>query len=379
MRISCILGPYQPIPPVRGGAVERTWQNLCVEFARMGHNVTLISRRFRGLENDETRDGVRYIRVPSIDAPRSKLLYRIFDVVYAGLACAVLPLSDVTITNSVALPLIIPRARAGKIYVNINRFPKGQMALYKRADRLQAVSQAVADAILQQSPSVFTRVKVVPNALSATFTRMRTPSRGTRVKEILYVGRIAREKGLDLLVRAFQQVQNRDGWRLTLLGPSDIAAGADGVALRSELETHSRLAQGRIHFEDPIFDETALAQRLHEAEIFVYPSVAEQGEALPMAPLEAMACGCAVIVSGLACFRDYIVDGSNALVFDHRNSGDTNLARVLEKLMNAEDLRHALGSAAIRTSQDFDAKRVAPLFISDFCELIACQTNIHVD
>src|ERR1700730_1952856 len=154
MRITCILGPYLPVPPLRGGAVERIWQTLCTEFVRMGHDVTLISRRLGDLPNEETRDGLRYIRVSSTDAPRSKLLYRLCDVAYAARACAALPRSDLTITNSVSLPLFIPRGRTGKIYVSVGRFPKGQMAFYALADRLQAVSQAVANAMMRQAPSV---------------------------------------------------------------------------------------------------------------------------------------------------------------------------------------------------------------------------------
>lgn len=371
MRITCIIGPYLPVPPMRGGAVERIWQNLCSEFARMGHDVTLISRRFGDLPSEETRNGVLYKRVRSTDAPKSRLLYRLFDIVYAARACAALPPSDVTITNSVSLPLFIPRGRAGKIYVSVARFPKGQMPLYARSDRLQAVSQAVADAMLQQSPSMAQRIKVVPNALSETFTRLREPFRGSRKSEILYVGRIAQEKGLDLLIQAFLKIPGHPNWRLTLLGPSDVADGGDGAEFRKELEALGRSARGRVGFEAAIFNEAALVARLRKAEIFAYPSIAEQGESFGMAPLEAMACGCAVVVSALACFRDFITDGDNGLVFDHRNNGETALANTLKRLMDAPDLREALGTTAISTSKHFDLERVAQLFIADFAGLTA--------
>ena len=356
--------------------MERIWQSLCAEFARTGHDVTLISRSFGDLPNKETRDGVDYIRVQSIDAPRSKLLYRLFDVVYAARACMALPASDLTITNSVSLPLFIPRKRAGKIYVSVARFPKGQIAFYARADRLQAVSRAVANAILSQSPSIAARVKVVPNALSETFTRLRQHSRGSRRREILYVGRIAREKGLDLLIDAFLKIPGHLDWRLTLLGPSDVADGGDGAEFVAGLQARGRRAQGRIVFESAIFDESTLVARMRAAEIFVYPSIAEQGKSFGMAPLEAMACGCAVVVSALACFRDFVIDGQNALVFDHGDETGRVLATVLKRLMDSSNLRDALGVAAIYSSEKFDANRVAKLFLGDFAELIEdCETH----
>jgi glycosyltransferase involved in cell wall biosynthesis len=371
MRITCVIGPYLPVPPLRGGAVERIWQGLCREFARMGHDVTLISRQFDDLPSEETIDGVRYLRVLSRDAPQSKLLYRLFDVAYALRVCVELPPSDVTITNSVSLPLLIPRGRAGKIYVSVARFPKGQMWLYRRADRLQAVSKSVAQAIQTELPTD-RRVKVLPNALSATFSDLRQASRGPRRKEILYVGRLAREKGLDLLIRAFAQIEDQDDWQLTLLGPSEVAEGGDGPDYYKELESISRLAQGRVKLELPLFDEPALIARLKSVEIFAYPSVAEAGESFGMAPLEAMACGCAVVVSSLACFEEFVVHGSNALVFDHRD-GDVALASALKNLIQSAELRAALGEAAIRTSKYFDAVNVAKQFATDFIELAGDQ------
>ena len=57
---------------------------------------------------------------------------------------------------------------------------------------------------------------------------------------------------------------------------------------------------------------------------------------MPVAPLEAMANGCVPLVSSLDCFRDYIQDGMNGFVFDHRH-GDPiqNLATQMTDLLAA--------------------------------------------
>src|SRR5690606_2031325 len=154
MRITCVIGPFLPVPPLMGGAVERIFLALSTEFARRGHDVTVISRRFKGLANREVVDGVRHIRLPSHDAPASRVRYRLIDILYALRVRAVLPASDVTITHSVFLPLVTPRRRAGQLYVSVGRFPKKQMGFYRRADRLQAVSTHIGAAIRDQSPSV---------------------------------------------------------------------------------------------------------------------------------------------------------------------------------------------------------------------------------
>jgi len=369
MRITCVLGPYLPVPAVLGGAVERVWQNLTGQFAKKGHDVTLISRRYADFPIAETIESVRYLRVPSRNVPRSRVLYRLFDAVYAARVAAILPPSDVTITNSVALPLVLPGKRAGKIYVSVARFPKGQMAIYQRAHRLQAVSKAVADAISRQTPSVVDRVRVLPNALSTIFSSLEDSGCRTRNNEILYVGRIAREKGLELLIRAFLALPNPNSWTLTLLGPVDSYAGGDGPEYLDELKQLASSRPGRIRFEEAIFHEELLAARMQQAAIFAYPSVAELGESFGMAPLEAMACGCAVVVSGLDCFRDFIEDGVNGLVFDHHDPSGRPLTMLLQALVDQPHQRRQLASEAFRTAQKFSADKVADLFISDFSEL----------
>lgn len=381
MRITCVLGPYLPVPAVRGGAVEKIWLELCKEFARNGHDVTMISRRFQDFPINEMRDGIRHIRVASTDAPASKILYRLHDIIYALRVCRALPASEVTVTNSVSLPLLLPRTRAGIIYVSVARFPKGQLGLYKKAHRLQAVSSAVATAIRRQTPVLAERVRVIPNTISDTFLRLPNNSPSAKQKEVLYVGRIAREKGLDILIRAFLRMPpDLNEWTLTLLGPSRVESGGDGTSYLNELELLAESQKSRIRFEAPIFNEIALKARLKRAEIFAYPSVAEYGESFGMAPLEAMACGCAVIVSKLPCFADFIDAGENALTFDHKDKSGSSLADQLITLMKSPETRLRLSESAQCRALSFAPSRIAQMFISDFENLIAATTaepSIH--
>jgi hypothetical protein len=77
MKITCVLGPFLPVPPIRGGAVERIFQNLCEVFADIGHDVTIVSRRFENFPNQEVINGVKYLRVASFNQPKSMALYRL--------------------------------------------------------------------------------------------------------------------------------------------------------------------------------------------------------------------------------------------------------------------------------------------------------------
>lgn len=371
MRITCVLGPFLPVPPILGGSVERIWLGLCKEFALRGHDVTLISRRFRGMPDDEVSEGIRFLRVPSTDAPKHKLAYRMLDAVYAWRVCRALPASDLTITNSVSLPLLIPRAKAGKIYMSIARYPKNQMGFYRRVDRMQPVSSHVAQAMIRQTPSIAPLVKTIPNAISATFADAIAGDRGARAKEIIYVGRVAREKGIDVLIRAFALVcREFPDWRLTIVGPHEITLGGDGDEFLAELSGLAAEVQAPLVFTGPIFKEAELAQRMQSSEIFVYPSVASKGEALPLAPVEAMACGCAVITSSLDCFNDYLVNGENGLTFSDRDLSGADLADKLRRLMSDDRLRDDLGRAAMQTARRYTREFVATTFLDDFEQVV---------
>ena len=372
LKINIVIGPFYPIPPVRGLAVEKRQYAMALEYAKAGHEVTMISRRFDGFPNHEMRDGVRHIRVPSCDPPKPGLTYRLMDAFYSVIVSLKLPKADVTVTNSVSAPLILPLRKAGRIAVSVGRYPKGQMAFYRRAARLHAASTYIAQAIVQQSPSMRSRVHVVNNAISHDFAQAITSERGPRETEIVYLGRISREKGLDILIRAFKAIApDYPDWRLTLIGPWEVASGGDGGAFLDELKAIAPELGERVTFTGPIYDGQAIVARLRAADVFVYPSVAEKGEAFGVAPVEAMACGCAIILSALKCFEDFVAPEQNGLVFDHGRNAVANLTEVLNRLLGDSDLRERLGRAATRTALGFTPARIAQAMLEDFERLVA--------
>ncbi|EQB04484.1 hypothetical protein L288_13925 [Sphingobium quisquiliarum P25] len=377
MRINCIVGPFLPLPPIMGGACEKIFYALCEEFARRGHDVTMISRAYGEFPREEVINGVRHLRVRSRDMPRNKIIFRLADILYAWRIRKAMPQADVTITNSVSAPVIIPRHKAGKIYVDVARYPKGQMALYSRVDRLQCCSSHIARAVIEQTPSVAHLVKAIPNALTSVFAReAEAPLSLEKEKQIVFVGRVAREKGIHLLIRAFALLSRRyPDWRLVVVGPHLESQGGDGEAFMAELKQQAQDSGAPIDFTGPVFDQQKLADHFRRSALFVYPSVAELGEAFPVAPLEAMACGCAPIVSDLGCFEDAITPGVHGLSFDHRDPTGEPLAQALEKLMLDEALRRRFAEASKAKSQEYVPERVAQLFLEDFSVL----TGMPVD
>jgi glycosyltransferase involved in cell wall biosynthesis len=380
MRITIVIGPFYPIPPVLGGAVEKVHLLLAGAYRAAGHEVTMISRRYKNFADEEVVDGIRHIRIRSTNRSSSLAVNLLLDFFYAVRVAWALPPVDVTITNAFFLPLVLPHRRAGKIYVQVGRYPKGQMSLYFRADRLQAVSQAVAQAIARQVPWLKHKIVVIPYAISELY--FAKPAVSRREPVVLYVGRIAREKGIELLIEGFARLQRQSdaaaskGWRLRIIGPHAVAQGGDGAEYLAQLQVLAQRLGVGCEFLGPIFDQDALIGEYQRGGVFVYPSLAETGESLGLAPLEAMASGCAAIVSDLRCFDDFIEDGVTGLRFDHRGADPADaLAVQLARLIGGPEFLHRIAEAGRGMAENFRTSVIARRMLDDFRSLLGGPAN----
>lgn len=371
MKITIVLGAFFPVPPIMGGAVEKVWFALGREFARRGHEVVQISRKHPDLPETEKIDCVRHIRVNGFDQPRSIIWLKFLDLVYSWRVRRVLPAADILVTNTFWLPIFERTPRHGLVYVHVARQPKGQMSLYPHVGRLQAVSRAIGDAIVAQAPALRSKVRVIPNALPFRIEANSEP----REKMILFVGRVHPEKGLELLFRALRAINPevlRD-WTLKVIGPHQTHLGGGGNDFLRGLQELSRETAITVDWVGPVFDENELLRQYRRALLFIYPSLAERGEAMPVAPLEAMANACAPIVSGLECFHDYIEDSVTGFVFNHRSpEPEKNLtARLLQILGVGQEEIIAMGQRAQTKAGEFEIEKVAFRYLEDF-EAVRC-------
>ena len=366
MRITIVLGAFFPVPPTMGGGVEKVWFALAPEFAKRGHDVTMISRKTANLPRLETRDGVKHIRLNGFDTPRSLIWLKLLDLIYSVRVMSILPAADIIVTNTFWLPILLRNPKHGKVYVQVARYPKGQMRFYGRAARLQAPSHAVARAIVAEAPQLAGNVSVVPNPVPAPMQAAPTLI-SQREKIALYVGRLHPEKGVHLLVEAFARGTRAalNEWKLMIVGPTETRLGGGGEDYLSSLRSLAKDA--KIDFVPAIFDPTELARRFQSARLFVYPSLAERGESFGLAPLEAMAHGCAVLVSNLGCFEDFIRDGETGFVFDHRGDAPVETLRTkIDNLIADEARLEQVAARGRQKSAEYSVQRVAGQFLKDF-------------
>lgn len=176
---------------------------------------------------------------------------------------------------------------------------------------------------------------------------------------VLYVGRIAPEKNLELLVRAFRAMsQVRPDARLVLVG--------DGPELAALKAAHPDFVfRGARRGED-------LARHYASADVFLFPSLTETfGNVL----LEAMASGLASVGFDYAAAAEHVRHGINGLKAGYGNAGEF-VAQSL-RLSEDADLRASLGREARATSLDLSWQQIFARLEDIFLDIVRTNEAYH--
>ncbi len=379
MRITVVTGFFLPVPPLKGGATERSWYGLARAFAAAGHQVTFISRRWPTLPVQETAEGIHHVRVAGFAHRRRLAINLLLDFLWGFRVARVLPAADVVVCNAVTLPAWLPFVRKpiGKVAVMVGRTPKGQIPLYWKVARIYAPSTYVMDLIKSRRALAVTKVIGYPIEWA---DHARAAAQTGNPVTIGFVGRVHPEKGIELLLRAAGLLAAMDGlpeWRLRIVGPVAVEAGGGGEAWAASLRAAIPEALARrIEWLGPEFDAVRLAQVYGTLDVFCYPSLAFGGETFGVAVAEAMAAGGAAVVSDLACFRDLVSDGETGLVFARAEpDAGARLADALRRLVTNPGLRSRLAKQGQEHVRRFDYPEVSAKILADLALLTGSKAK----
>ena len=147
--------------------------------------------------------------------------------------------ADILVTHAFWAPILFHPYKYGKLYVHVGRYPKGQLNLYEKANRLQTPSQVIAEICRNQTTSQRHKVKALPYPLPWDLTNK--PEFHRKKNIILYAGRIHPEKGILELIEAWKNIHESlaKNYELRLIGPWKEKRA--GLAKVLEIELSKRL------------------------------------------------------------------------------------------------------------------------------------------
>ena len=313
------LSPYYS-PAYAFGGVARAVEGLAGALVERDHQVTVLTtdaldqkRRYDGAA-DEWIDGVRVLRRPNaapwlrgrlnLSTPRGlkKTAASILpdvDLLHVHEFRTAENLLTTPIAQTLNKPIVLsPHGTLalgvgrGRLKAGWDRLFSGRVA--RRVDHVNALTETELDdakklwqALGQAQMPTFS---VIPNGIhlrhfadlpdDADFRRRYGLG---EMPTVLFMGRLQRRKGLDVLIQAFQQA-NVEHSRLLIVGPDEgmmkaiqaLAAGDERIVIAGYLSGEER------------------RRALAAGDVFALPAV---GEGLSMAALEAMAAGMPVILS----------------------------------------------------------------------------------
>ena len=358
-------------PPVGGGGATVTAQ-LCKHLVQLGHQVDIVTMRYKNLPVNETIDGIRIYRFPSYRSradicrtpemttyllgawrPALKLAQQNqYDIIHAHFIIPTGPLAR-HIKKYTDTPYIVTCHGSDVPGYNPDRFDLAHKLLMpwwkklvRSADRLTSPSRALSDLIKTHCPDL--DIDIIPNGYEITsFNTERQ-----REKRILLCSRLLPRKGFQYVIEAVRDLTL--DWQVDIVG--------DGPYMNSlqEMAKHSKtpiVFHGWIDRSDPKFSE------LYEtSSIFVFPSEMEN---FPAVLLEAMNAGLAMITSTAGGCPEVV--GNAGLLVEPKNPEAIRLQ--LLELIESPQKRRALSTAALQQVQQFSWKTVAKHYLDLYEQL----------
>lgn len=209
--------------------------------------------------------------------------------------------------------------------------------VFSKAKAVLFVSNAMREDAEQECASSVFSVSPMGVDMDNVFVEKPLPRSG-----VLFVGRLADKKGVDLLIKAWSKIPEKDRSEgLTIVGGGDQITSLQALASRLEVTK-------TIEFKGPVL-HSDLVHYYQRARFVVFPSLTSTDndqEGLGLVPIEALACGCPILASDIGPMKDVVIDGVNGVYF--KQGDELSLARALDQLLAPDSIRQleSLGAVA---------------------------------
>jgi glycosyltransferase involved in cell wall biosynthesis len=333
MNIAILVKEFPP--NVIGGTETQTMRMARELVRREGHEVTVYTKSYPEDESSETGQGLEpfdIVRVPNwqVSPFVSTLTFVLLATMYL--------IRDARKFDVLQCMMIYPNGFVGYVvhvitglpyfawirggdYYFMKDIPGKRWMIHHVLDDTTVLVQAERIRRDVQSEFDAPDLRVLGNGVSV-------PDETADGDAIVYVGRLKEQKGVDVLIEAVGELNER----LLVVGD-----GPD----RSRLASLAASVNADIQFVGEVPPE-AVEEWLREGAVFVLPSV--RGEGLPNAVLEAMAVGLPVVVTDMGGTADAVRDGQTGFVVEPGDQGE--LKEHLERVCGDPETRDRMGRNA---------------------------------
>jgi len=194
-------------------------------------------------------------------------------------------------------------------------------------------------------------------------TEVLTPDYAARSPDprFLYIGRLKRYKGVDIVVRAFAEIADTNA-TLEIAGTGDFRPALEKLVAEFGLQKRV-LFLGFVSEEDKV----ALLRRAWAS------MLASPKEGWGISNIESAACGTPVIASNSPGIRDSVVDGETGILVAH---GDVAaMSNAMRTLIASPSLVNMMGEAGRRFAESFSWDKAADNTILHLEEVVMKGRN----
>lgn len=232
----------------------------------------------------------------------------------------------------------------------------GKKIIHK-ASLIHVMCQKELEDFLEFFPELKYKVSIIPNGLNLNeFQNIPSKKEFTckypvlkNKKYILFLGRLHKIKGLDLLIKAFNILSREDDLCLVIAGDDD----GDGYGNRIKKMVKNFNLKDRVVFTGMLSGDDKLSA-LYNAEVFVLPSYSEN---FGMSVVESMACGTPVVISDKVGISKEIEENNAGIVV---KTNAESIYAGIKNLLDNPDLGMRISENAKKMVKDYyDIDKVA--------------------
>ncbi len=225
---------------------------------------------------------------------------------------------------------------------------------YSRYDKIVCVSKQVEKALIMWCPGTAHKTIVVKNAIPIS---NRLNFKVNKYYDIIFVGRLGRVKGVDILLKAIQILKEKyhRSLRVAIVGDGSLMNDLKELALQ----------YGINEYIDFLGVRKDVLELMRESSIFVLPS---RWEGFGLVLLEAISVGVPVVATKVGGIPEVIEDGKDGILVEPENPEE--LSNAILRLLSDDNLRSLISlNAYKKVKEEYSIEKYSKILLSLYKEL----------